>query len=66
MAVQYGPDGPVAEGFLTYGNPDDPADPAYRTGLEAFSAGEWRPFLLTETDVAAAGLEPTVLMAERR
>ena len=41
MALQFGPDGPEAEAFLTYGNPDDPADPAYRAGLEAFWAGAW-------------------------
>jgi acyl-homoserine-lactone acylase len=57
MTVQFGPDGPAAEGFLTYGNPDDPADPAYRAGLEAWSAGEWRPFLFTPEAVDAAGLE---------
>jgi len=65
MALQFGPEGPVAEGFLTYGNPDDPENPAYRAGLEAFSAGAWRPFLFTDADVAAAGLEPTVLSASR-
>lgn len=65
MTVEYTPDGPVGEGFLTYGNPDDPADPAYRAGLEAYSAGEWRPFLFTEAAVAAADLEATVLTGER-
>jgi acyl-homoserine-lactone acylase len=53
MTLQYGSDGPVAEGFLTYGNPDDPTDPAYRAGLEAFSAGSWRPLRFTADDVAA-------------
>ena len=53
MTLQFGPDGPVAEGFLTYGNPDDPSDPAYRAGLEAFSAGEWRPLRSRREDVAA-------------
>ena len=57
MTVQFGPDGPVAEGFLTYGNPDDPADPAYRAGLDAWSAGEWRPFLFTAEAVEAASME---------
>jgi acyl-homoserine-lactone acylase len=53
MTLQFGPDGPAAEAILTYGNPDDPSDPAYRAGLEAFSAGEWRPLRFTESDVAA-------------
>ncbi len=57
MALQFGPDGPVAEGLLTYGNPDDPADPAYRAGLELFSAGEWAPLAFTADDVAAATVE---------
>ena len=61
LTVEYTSDGPVGEGFLTYGNPDDAADPAYRAGLEAFSAGEWRPFLFTEAAMAAAGLQPVEL-----
>ncbi len=28
-------------------------------------AGEWRPFLLTDDDVAAAGLEATIVTADR-
>lgn len=51
--VQYGPDGPQAEAILTYGNPDDPADPAYRLGLDAFSAGEWRPLTFDPAGVDA-------------
>jgi acyl-homoserine-lactone acylase len=47
MALEFTDDGPVAEGFLTYGNPDDPDDPAYRLGLETFSAQAWRPFRFT-------------------
>jgi len=61
MALQYGPDGPVAEGFLTYGNPDDPADPAYRAGLDAWSAGEWSPLAFTDDAVAAAAVSSTVV-----
>lgn len=65
MTLQYGPDGPQAEGFLTYGNPDDPASPAYRAGLEAFSAGEWRPLLFTPDAVAATGIAPVTITAAR-
>jgi hypothetical protein len=53
LTVENTADGPVAEGFLTYGNPDDPAAPAYRLGLEAWSAGESRPFLYRPDDVAS-------------
>jgi acyl-homoserine-lactone acylase len=63
MTVEFTADGPVAEGFLTYGNPDDPN---YRAGLEAFSAGDWRAFLFSADDVAGApGIEITELAAER-
>lgn len=65
LTVEYLPEGPVGEGFLTYGNPDDPADPAYRAGLEAYSAGEWRPFLFTEEAVAEADLDSLTLTGER-
>jgi acyl-homoserine-lactone acylase len=66
MALEFAADGPVAEGFLTYGNPDDPEAPAYRLGLEAWSAGEWRPFLFQPDDVAAASaMEITELSVPR-
>lgn len=64
MTVQYGPDGPVAEGFLTYGNPDDPASPASSDGLRAFSAGEWRPLQLDGPE-SSSGVEITELSAPR-
>ena len=66
IALEFTADGPVAEGFLTYGNPDDPAAPAYRLGLEAWSAGEWRPFLFQPEDVAAvSAMEITELSVPR-
>jgi acyl-homoserine-lactone acylase len=66
LTVEFGPDGPRAEGFLTYGNPDDPAAPAYRLGLEAWSAGDWRPFLFQPEDVAAiSAMEITDVSGER-
>jgi acyl-homoserine-lactone acylase len=60
--AEFTTDGPVAEGFLTYGNPDDPTAPAYRLGLEAWSAGEWRPFLFQADDVASASTSETTAM----
>lgn len=66
MALEFTADGPVADGFLTYGNPDDPSDPAYRLGLEAWSAGDWRSFLFEPDDVAAASaMEITELSVSR-
>lgn len=60
LTLQYGPDGPEAEGFLTYGNPDDPQAPDYRADLDAFSEGRWRPILFTDEAIAAdPGLEVT-------
>ena len=40
IALEFTTDGPVAEGFLTYGNPDDPDG----TGLSAWARGveRWR------------------------
>ena len=61
MALQFTPDGPQAEAILTYGNPDDPAAPAYTAGLEAFSTGTWRPLLFTPEAVAATGIAPTIV-----
>jgi acyl-homoserine-lactone acylase len=66
MALEFTADGPVAEGFLNYGNPDDPEAPAYRLGLEAWSAGEWRPFLFRPEDVASvSAMEITELSVPR-
>nr|MBA2497850.1 penicillin acylase family protein [Acidimicrobiia bacterium] len=65
LTLQYGPDGPEAEGFLTYGNPDDPAAPDYRADLDAFSEGRWRPILFTDDAIAAdPGLEVTQLSGD--
>jgi acyl-homoserine lactone acylase PvdQ len=57
-------DSALVETFL--GNPDDPAAPAYRLGLEAWSAGEWRRFLFQPDDVAAvSAMEITELSVPR-
>jgi acyl-homoserine-lactone acylase len=48
MALQFAPDGPIAEGFLTYGNPDDPTDPAALQGFRDFSTRTWRSFAFTD------------------
>jgi hypothetical protein len=67
IALEFTPDGRVADGFLTYGNPDDPEAPAYRLGLEAWSAGEWRPFLFEPEDVASvSAMEITELSVRRQ
>lgn len=58
--VQYGPDGPQAEGILSYGNPDDPQDPAYRLGLDGLSNGEWRPFTFDPDAVEALFADPAL------
>ncbi|WP_116997143.1 hypothetical protein [Desertimonas flava] len=41
------------DAVLTYGNPDDPADPADAVGLADFSAGEFQPLAFTAEAVAA-------------
>ncbi len=53
-ALAYGPDGPHAKAFLTYGNTADRSDPLYAEATRAFSAKEWRDIAFTEDDVAAA------------
>jgi acyl-homoserine-lactone acylase len=53
MALQYGPDGPQAEGFLTYGNPDDPDQPAATQGFRDFSARQWRTLRFTDAAIEA-------------
>jgi acyl-homoserine-lactone acylase len=54
FALAYGPDGPQAKAFLTYGNTADRSSKAYTEATEAFSEKAWRDVAFTEADVAAA------------
>jgi acyl-homoserine-lactone acylase len=53
MALEYGPDGPRARTFLTYGNPADRDDPDYVAATERFSRKEWRDVALTDEQIEA-------------
>ena len=66
LALEFTDAGPVAEAFLTFGNPDDPDAPAYRLGLEAFSSGDWRPLLFQPTDVATVSAMDITELSHRR
>ncbi len=53
MALQFGPDGPVAEAVLTYGQPDDPADPEFTRQTELLADSGLRPVLFRSADISA-------------
>jgi len=53
MAVEFGPDGPRGEAFLTYSQSEDPRSPHFRDQTELFARKEWRPLLFREADIAA-------------
>ena len=51
-ALEFTADGPVARGFLTYGETGDPTSEFFVDQTQRFSAKDWRPFLFTEADLA--------------
>jgi acyl-homoserine-lactone acylase len=54
MAVDYGPDGPPqAEAVLTYGQPDDPADPGFTAESREFGAERFHRVRFTGADMDA-------------
>ncbi|MBZ5712399.1 acylase [Nannocystis pusilla] len=62
MAVEFLPEGPRGEAFLTYSQSEDPRSPHFRDQTELFSRKEWRPLLFREADIAAdANLRETVV-----
>jgi acyl-homoserine-lactone acylase len=66
MTLAYGPDGPHAEAILTYGQPDDPADPNFTAQTEVYSGKHLRAVLFTADEVAAGAVgEPLVVTGAR-
>lgn len=63
MVVEYGDDGPAARAVLTYGQPDDPADPGFVSQIEVYSAGTFREVRFTPEQIAA---DPTAETIEVR
>ena len=53
MIVELTPDGPVAEGLMTYSGSTDPASPHFADQTEMWSNKQLRPILFTEADIAA-------------
>jgi acyl-homoserine-lactone acylase len=52
MALEFGKDGPHADAVLTYGQPDDPADPNFDAQTKLYAAGTFRPVLFTDAEIA--------------
>lgn len=44
---------PIAEGFVTYSQSTDPANPHYQDQTERYSAKRWVPFAFTDDQIAA-------------
>ncbi len=66
MAVQFTADGPQAGAFLTYGQPDDPDDPQFRSQTELFGKKAWRTVVFEEADIKAdAEFSSTIVTGTR-
>lgn len=66
MALEFAADGPSAQAVLTYGQPDDPTDPAFGSQTEIWGAMGLRPVRFTADDVAAHALEPATTVEAPR
>ena len=53
LTVQFTDNGPQAAAFLTYGQPDDPRDPRFRSQTELYAAKDWRTVAFDEADIKA-------------
>ena len=53
MTLQFTDDGPVAQGVLTYGQPDDLESEDFTSQTKLYSNGEFRPMWFTEDEIAA-------------
>ncbi|WP_208026760.1 penicillin acylase family protein [Rhabdothermincola sediminis] len=53
LAVHFGPDGPEAKVFLTYGQTQDRTSPLFVGATERFSAKDWRTVVFKNEDVAS-------------
>ena len=62
MTLEFTPDGPHAEAILTYGQPDDPADPNFTAQTALFGAQRFRPILFTPDDVTAGAVSDSVVV----
>jgi acyl-homoserine-lactone acylase len=65
MTLAFTPDGPDAWAILTYGQPDDPADPNFAAQTALFGEQRFRQILFAEADVAAGVLADTTVTGTR-
>jgi len=61
MALEFTPSGPSARAVLTYGQPDDPADPDFTSQTAVWGSEHLRPVLFRSADIAA---DPTMVEYE--
>jgi acyl-homoserine-lactone acylase len=66
LAVEFTEEGPVARGFLTYGQSGDPESEHFRDQTWLFSRKEWRPIRFRPDDVAAEVRREYVVGGGRR
>ncbi|MCY7299264.1 MAG: penicillin acylase family protein [Ilumatobacteraceae bacterium] len=66
MAMEFGPDGPSARAILTYGQPDDPADPNFTAQTKVYSGMSLRDVLFTPDEVQAGAVGDTVTVSGER
>lgn len=64
--VAFGPDGPQAQGLLSYGNSDDEDAPGVRTQLQMFSRGETRPMNFSVDDISANSVRRETLFPDSK
>ena len=60
MALEFDKTGPHADAVLTYGQPDDPADPNFDAQTKLYAAGTFRPVLFTDAEIAGDKTATTV------
>ena len=66
MMMEFAADGPHAEAVLTYGQPDDPADPGFTAQMKLFAAGLFRQILFTADEVADGAVgDPVIVTGDR-
>jgi acyl-homoserine-lactone acylase len=66
MVVQFDAEGPHARAVLTYGQPDDPADPDFTSQMRIYSSNTLRPIMFTADEIGADPEATTIEVRARR
>jgi acyl-homoserine-lactone acylase len=66
MVMEFTADGPNARAILTYGQPDDPADPNFTAQTKVYSSQQLRPVLFTADDIATGAVGDTITVTGER